>query len=117
MMKVNEALKTALKKLERENELATNSLERQRKQRSLLTVPSLQSINGEDCSEETFNEIYAKFSQKEGEISLLRRELANLKEEVETQKLTSQAKSDELQAENSSYVQTIIEMKMRCAES
>lgn len=96
--------------------MATESLERERKERSLLTVPSLQSI-GEEAQEETFNQIYAAIPQKEGEINLLQRQILDLREELETLRLTQIARLEAAESENNYYVQTIIEMKMRCAES
>jgi hypothetical protein len=77
-------------------------------------VPSLQSI-GEEAQEDNFNQIYATIPQKEGEINLLQRSILDLKEELETVKLTQQARTEAMEAENNHYVQTIIEMKMRCA--
>lgn len=58
------------------------SLERERRERTMRTVPSLQSLGGaeEEAEEQTFQDIYAIVTQKEGEINLLQREVSDLKE-------------------------------------
>ena len=41
--------------------------------------------------------------------------VSNLQEEAESLKLSQQVKLESLEAEKDEYIQTIIEMKMRCA--
>ena len=82
-------------------------------------MPSLQSLKGaeEEAAEETFNDIYSTVTLKEGQINLLERELADLKEEIETTKASHRVKDEGMESEQNEYIQTIIEMKMRCAEA
>ena len=82
----------------------------------MRSVPSLQSLQGEEEAEEqTFQEIYSMVTQKEGEINILTRKVSDFQEEVESLKLSQQVKLESLEAEKDEYIQTIIEMKMRCA--
>ena len=71
---------------DRENELVNESLERERRERTIRAVPSLQSLQGEDerAEEQTFQDIYSLVTQKEGEINILQREVSDWKEEVES---------------------------------
>jgi hypothetical protein len=48
-------------------------LERERKERTLRAVPSLQSLQGKEeaAEEQTFQDIYSLVTQKEGEINIL----------------------------------------------
>lgn len=111
-----EDLSEKLVEKERENATMAQSLERERKERALRTVPSLHSIEG-DAEEETFSDIYATITQKEGEINILQRELSDLKEEIDSIKIVHANRLEAMEAEQADYIQTIIEMKMRCAES
>jgi translation elongation factor EF-1beta len=112
-----EDLEERLREKERENATVAQSLERERKERALRTVPSLHSIQGDDAEEETFSDIYATITQKEGEINILQRELSDLKEEIDSIKIVNANRLEAMEAEQADYIQTIIEMKMRCAES
>ena len=56
-------------------------------------------------------------TKKESEISFLERQISDLKEEMEGMRVTQSIKLEALELELNDYIQTIIEMKMKCAES
>lgn len=92
------------------------SLERERKERTLLAVPSLEKIE-HDSKSKAFNEIYSVVTQKESQISFLQRQISDLKEELELMKISHHSKLETMEEQQNSYIQTIIEMKIRCAQS
>ena len=56
-------------------------------------------------------------TKKESEISFLERQISDLKEEMEGMRINQSIKLEALELELNDYIQTIIEMKMKCAES
>lgn len=55
--------------------MINSSLDRERRERAIRTVPSLQFLGGEKtiAEEENFQDIYVMVTQKEGEINILQR--------------------------------------------
>lgn len=104
---------------DREIELLNESLNRERKERTLITVPSLQSLQGdlELADEENFQMKYNEVGQKEIEKIILEREISNLREEIDSLKLLHSSKVEGLENECGDYIQEIIKMKLKVADS
>lgn len=81
-----------------------------------MAVPSLEKFDSEG-KEKAFNDIYAIVTQKESQIHFMEREISDLKEELESMRVSQNIKLEAMEAEQNHYIQTIIEMKVRCAES
>lgn len=113
-----EVLKLENEEKVKENEMLLDLLDHERKDRTLRTVPSLASLPDQDVQEEeNFKQFYNQAGQKEGQITLLERELADLKSEMEDEKKKYERETASLEEQMKGYIEEIITMKLKVANA